>query len=189
MPVRKAPARLLILATALFALRASAQPSSAPAGQATPGGPPPSTSPRVWPIVVGSLIFAPAYGATVYWALSGEATSYGYVRPGGSEGEHDFGKPGLLFIPILGPLAFDLSFCSDAHDYYDARRGGEGDEPRDACAGSFWTIDAAVQAIGAAFIVAGFAYPVEHPAPERARVAITPFSRHGFVGLQAGAEF
>ena len=62
MPVRKAPARLLILATALFALRASAQPSSAPAGQATPGGPPPSTSPRVWPIVVGSLIFAPAYG-------------------------------------------------------------------------------------------------------------------------------
>ncbi len=65
----------------------------------------------------------------------------------------------------------------------------KGDEPTDACSGSFWTIDAAVQAIGAAFIVAGFAYPVEHPAPERARVAITPFSRHGFVGLQAGAEF
>lgn len=176
-----------LLLAALIALHSSAQTSSAEPHGSTRAARPPSSSPRAWPIVVGSLIFAPAYGATAYWALSGDATSYGRVPPGGSKGENDFGKPGWLFVPVLGPLIFDLTFCSDARDHYDAHP--ETDEPRAACLGSFWTLDAAVQAVGAAFIVAGFVAPVEHRPSATGRFVVAPLAGPGLLGASGGVEF
>lgn len=165
---------------------ASAAKSSA-APSHTPSAPPATYSPRAWPIVVGSLIFVPMYAATVYWAFSGDATSYGIVRAGDSEGEHDFGSPGFLLIPIFGPLVFHDTFCSDATDYY--KEHPYSDEPQDACGGGFWQLDFAIQLLGAGFITAGFLNPVRNDPKPGARVRFAPMARPHAAGLTASGSF
>src|SRR5262249_44909215 len=119
------------------AMRSSPRTAQTPTGQsAQPASTAQHSAPRTWLIVLGSVLFVPTYGASIYFAASGDATSYGPVRPGESQGQYRFGTAAWLYVPVVGPFAFDSSFCSDARAFF--AQHPIGDEPGSACGGSFW---------------------------------------------------
>jgi hypothetical protein len=153
-----------------------------PAAPKAVSRPPAPGSPRVWPIVVGSVLLVPSYGGAVYLAVSGSATSSPRVLPGTT-----FGSPIWLYLPVLGPLLFDDSYCHDAETYYASHPNG--DDLYSACHRLFWKLDAAVQAIGAAFVIAGFAFPNPAIQASTANVHFVPYATRADAGIAAIGQF
>src|SRR6266511_2972537 len=64
-----------------------------PAAPKAVSSPPAPGSPRMWPIVVGSIVLVPSYGGALYLAISGTATSVPRVPEG-----TNFGSPIWLYL-------------------------------------------------------------------------------------------
>jgi hypothetical protein len=149
--------------------------------------PPAAGSPRAWPIVVGSVLLVPSYGLAAYYAFAGGPKSYGPVPPDSTRGELHLGSPGWLIVPVIGPLIFDKTSCNDAETYFAAHPSS--DDLYAACHGWFWQLDAAVQAIGTAFFVAGFLFPNEPARKSGFSLRVVPLATHSSAGVATFGEF
>ncbi len=110
---------------------------------------PQETQPRGWLLVTGSLLFSIGYGYAAASAAFGEPTKHG---------QNEFGSPGLLYIPIIGPTLFDADFCSEASDHFAKELNGSTD--RQEVCGSSWTLLSTLpQLLGATMIALAFAAP------------------------------
>jgi hypothetical protein len=141
------------------------------------------TSPRAWPLItLGSALFGLGYIPAAYLALSGNATSYGPAPQGSTKGTWNFGSPGLLFVPVVGPLMFEGSFCADAREFFKGKNYA--DEPNDACRGSFlYPLSTLLQLTGLGFVAGGFLVPSRNLPERSVTLNVLPLTGAGRSGM------
>ncbi len=140
------------LAIAVLAL---ACPGAADAQAKVPEPEPPETQPRGWLLVTGGLLFTIGYA----WAASSAA----FGEPSRFDNK-EFGSPGLLYVPIIGPILFDADFCSEASDHYQNVEPNNAIDRQEYCGNIGALLMTLPQVLGASMFAFGFAFPQEKTA-------------------------
>lgn len=143
---------------------------------------PKETAPRSWLVVTGGLIFTIGYAWAAGTAAFGEPTRFD---------NKEFGSPGLLYIPILGPILFDADFCAEASDHYRYVEPNNAIDRQEYCGNIMALFMTLPQVIGAAMFTSGFAFPQEAPtkAPSAGGFSVLPTSSPGQLRVDIRGTF